>query len=89
MKYVISVSKTYKHRGKFRHKSGTKRHWFVYYYDEDKKLHCDQVGFWQAMYYKTKKIHRKKFYCSGCDQQYVALVKTNNQKIECPNCFSI
>jgi len=34
MKYVVSVAKTYKHRGKHRHNQA-KKHWFVYYYDHD------------------------------------------------------
>jgi len=35
MKYTISVSKTYKHRGSFRHKLSTKKHWFHYFYEND------------------------------------------------------
>lgn len=34
-KYIVSVSKTYNHRGNHRHKSKTKKRWFIYYYDED------------------------------------------------------
>jgi len=35
MKYVVSVSKAYKHRGKHRHKASTKKFWYVYYYEYD------------------------------------------------------
>jgi len=86
MKYVISVSKTYKHRGNHRHKRA-KKHWHVYYYDEDWKLHCDQIGFWQALYYKTRKYHRKKLYCSDCNTWFMVLVKPKKtQEFECPKC---
>ncbi len=86
MKYVISVSKTYKHRGKHRH-NRAKKHWFVYYYDEDWKLHCDQINWFQALCYKAKKLHRKKFICQECDRILLGLVKSKNTKyIECPYC---
>ena len=36
MKYVISVSKTYKHRGKdITHLPKTKKYWHIYYYEYD------------------------------------------------------
>jgi len=86
MKYVISVSKTYKHRGNHRHKRA-KKHWFVYYYDEEWYLHCEQIDWLQALYYKTKKVHRKKFYCQECNRVLLALVKSKNtESIECPYC---
>ena len=86
MKYVISVSKTYKHRGNHRHKSA-KKHWFVYWIDEEIKLHCDPVNWLQALYYKTQKVHRKKFYCEECGRILYALVKSKNTEyIECPYC---
>ena len=86
MKYVISVSKTYKHRGNHRHKRA-KKHWFIYWLDEDWRLHCEQVNFLQAIYYKTKKLHRKKFCCDDCGTIFIALVKSKKTKeIECPYC---
>jgi len=32
MEYIVSVAKTYKHRGNHQHNQA-KKHWFVYYYD--------------------------------------------------------
>ena len=88
MKYVISVSKTYKHRGNHRHKRA-KKHWHVYYYDENWKLHCDRVNWLQAMYYKTRKLHRKKFYCIECGRILLGLVRSKKtEEIECPYCES-
>jgi len=85
MKYVISVSKTYKHRGNHRHKSA-KKHWFIYYYDKEYRLHCDLVNWVQAMYYKTKKMHRIHYDCPECGKKWFAIVKSKNEEIECPNC---
>ena len=85
MKYVISVSKTYIHRGKHLHKRA-KKHWHVYYYDENWKLHCEPVNWLQAMYYKTKKLRRIKYYCLECGSKFVGLVKKETDSIECPYC---
>jgi len=47
MKYVISVAKAYKHRGKMQHRTA-KKHWFVYFYDEEGKMYSEQVNWLQA-----------------------------------------
>ncbi len=88
MKYVISVSKTYKHRGNHRHKRA-KKHWFVYYYDEDWKLHCDQINWFQALCYKAKKLHRIRRVCNYCGIVSISLVKSKKEEVECPNCYEI
>lgn len=49
MKYVISVSKMYKHRGNFRHGRNTKKHWYVYYDDKEGQLHYEKVNWLQAL----------------------------------------
>ena len=85
MKYIISVSKTYKHRGKHEHKRA-KKHWFIYYYDEEGKLHSEMVNFLQAVYYKTRKWHRMKFVCLECGIVFPGLVKSKNDTAECPYC---
>jgi len=87
MKYVISVSKTYKHRGNHRHKRA-KKHWHVFYYDEDLKLHCEPVNWFQAMYYKTQKRHRVKVICTECGGISTILPKKKKDisKFDCPYC---
>ena len=87
MKYVISVSKTYKLRGNHRHKRA-KKHWHVYYYDEDWKLHCEPVNWFQAMYYKTQKRHRVKVICDKCEMIFLCFPKRKKDisKLECPYC---
>ena len=86
MKAVVSVSKTYIHRGNHRHKSDTKKRWHVYYYDEKGKFHMDRINFMQALYYKAQKRHRIKLVCPQCGKFFVGLVKSRNEKIECPYC---
>ena len=86
MKYIISVAKTYKHRGKRHHRDDTKKHWFVYYYDEDRVFHSDQVSFAKAMYYKKRRLHRIRYWCEICDYIFLAIVKSKKETPQCPNC---
>jgi len=86
MKYVISVAKAYKHRGKMQHKTA-KKHWFVYFYDEDGKMYSKQVNLLQAVYYMTQKHHRLKMACPDCGSVFLGLVKSFKEKVECPNCL--
>ena len=94
MKYTISVSKTYKHRGSFRHKLSTKKHWFHYFYENDEideklKLYCEQVSWIMAMYYKSKKCTRRNVVCPKCKTTYFCVVRKEKDllKLECPNCL--
>ena len=91
MKYTISVSKTYKHRGSFRHKRSTKKHWFHYFYtieDDIWKLHCESINWLQAWFYKSRRCHRRILYCSNCFARIRVLTKSKKDKLEidCPNC---
>ena len=85
MKYVVSVSKTYIHRGNHRHKSDTKKHWHVYYYEEG-KFHMDRINFLQALYYKAQKRRRIKLMCPQCSRFFIGLLKSRKDKVECPYC---
>ena len=81
MKYVISVSKTYKHRGRFiTHKPKTKKHWQIMYHDidddtEELKLQLKFVNPLQAFYYKFKKYYKRKFVCEEWEYVFNMLVK--------------
>lgn len=85
MKHVISVSKTYKHRG-VSHKKSTKKHWFVYFLDDEGRFHSEQVSYLKAMYYKKQKLRRMKFICPDCGQFFLGLVKSAKQELDCPYC---
>ena len=97
MKYVISVSKTYKHRGRYiNHLAKTKKYWHIFYYeyneiDEVWKTHFDQVGWFTAMYYKSHKWKKQWLTCPDCQTTYMHFIKkrTDKQilKQECPDCF--
>ncbi len=87
MKYVVSVSKTYIHRGNHRHKSGTKKYWHIYYYDEEGNFRTERVNSLQAIYYKIQKRHRIKYACVRCGRVFMGLVKRKNEPIQCPNCI--
>ena len=92
MKYVVSVSKTYKHRGNHRHKSA-KKYWHVYgleydEFDEKWSMFCDQVSWLRAQFAKLHKYKRIKFECPNCETACFSLVRKRKDllKEECPNC---
>ena len=86
MKYIVSVSKTYIHRGNHKHRDSTKKYWHIYYYDEYGKFNTKRVSLLQALYYKTQKKKRMKFVCDECETIFMVLVKSKNKIIPCPNC---
>lgn len=85
MKYVISVAKTYSHRGNHRHRPNTKKQWFVYYYDEEGNFYSERVSYLQAMYYKSHKMRRIRYVCLECGEKFMGLVKSKNEIPSCPN----
>jgi len=96
MIYAISVSKTYKHRGKYvNHLPKTKKHWQIMYYehDEDQKLqlYSKFVNPITAFYYKFHKYKKIHLTCPDCHTTYLHLIKKRTEKeilkIECPDCF--
>ena len=89
--WVISVSKTFKHRGKnIQHRQNTKKHWQIMYYDYDEddnlQLYSKFVNCFQAFYYKLNKFYKRKFICMECANVFEALVKKRQKTAECPNC---
>jgi hypothetical protein len=84
--YVISVSKSYSHRGNHRHRPSTKKQWYVYYLDEEGKLVTKRISALQAAYYKTRKLHRYKYICEYCGQIFLGLVRSKNQTVSCHYC---
>ncbi len=92
MKYVISVAKAYKHRGKHRHKASTKKFWHVYFYEYDEieekwYLNSKQISTFLVPFYKLKQVYKRIFYCPDCDKKFWAFVKKNQNEIECPFCL--
>ena len=91
MKYVVSVSKTYKHRGIHRHRESTKKYWHIYYYDEDFTFHSEQVSYLKAMYYKSHKWKKIWLHCPNCNVDNLHFLKKRDTKHilkeECASCF--
>ena len=86
MKCIVSVSKTYIHRGNHRHKSKTKKRWFIYYYDEQGNFMTKKVNFLQALYYMTQKHHRIRGICENCGRMWLNIVKSKREKLGCSIC---
>ena len=91
MKYIISVSKTYKHRGKnIKHRQNTRKHWQIMYYDLDEegnwKLFSKFVNPLLALYYKTQKRHRIQGVCQRCGETWIYYIKSEHENMLCPNC---
>ena len=94
MKYVISVSKMYKHRGIHYHRSKTKKYWHIIGYEYDDyeeryKMFCEQVGWIKAMYYKCNKYKKFHLVCPNCRNTIMFLVKKEKdlEKHDCPECY--
>lgn len=85
MKFVISVSKSYSHRGNHRHRTGTKKHWYVYYF-EDGKFSTKRISALEVPYYKAQKRHRYRYICMDCGSLLVGLVTSRNKDVICPYC---
>ena len=56
LKYVVSVGKKHSNTGKRRSYRAQKRNWNVYFYDESGVFHSKRVKWYEALYYKTKKV---------------------------------
>ena len=96
MKYVISVSKMYKHRGFHIHRQSTKKYWHIIYYeydevDERMKMYCKQVNWFTAMYYKCHKYKKIWLHCPSCNIDTLHFIKKRTDKHvlkeDCPNCL--
>lgn len=88
MKYIVSVSKTHIHRGNHQHRDNTKKHWHIYYYDEEGIFRTERVSFLQALYYKTQKRHRIRGICQNCGRIWLYFLKSKREKMTCSYCES-
>ena len=81
MKLVISVSKTYKHRGKnINHRVKTKKYWHIFYYEYDEineeyVTYFDQVHWFTAVYYKFNKYKKIILHLPSCNIVYMNVFK--------------
>jgi len=89
--YVVSVGKSWKHRGKYiQHRPNTKKHWRIMYWEQDYddvlKLRSKFVNTLEALYYKSKKVKLRKGLCFTCFNVCFAFVKNDRTKVVCPYC---
>lgn len=85
---VISVSKRWYHpRSEVRQhgKNGAKKRWFVFYLDDEWKLHTKRIHWYEVWWFKLQKKHKRQFICLKCGQVWIAFVR-NEIEIDCPDC---
>jgi len=94
MKYVISVSKMYKHRGNHYHRPKTKKHWHILGYEYDDweeryKMFCYSVNRIQAWYHRQNKFKKFELECPKCRNVILCFGKKQKDilKIDCPVCL--
>jgi len=86
---VISVSKRWYHtRSEVRQhgKNGAKKRWFVFYLDEEVKLHTKRIQWYEVWWFKLQKRHKRRYVCHQCGLQFIAFVRNAKETIECPYC---
>ncbi len=82
---VVGVSKP-RTSGSFVTKSGKKayrgerKHWYVYYYDDDGKFRKRKISQVQVPYYGSLIRRRKSYLCPHCQTRFRSL------RGECPSC---
>jgi hypothetical protein len=85
---ILEVSKRYSHRGRgIRHRSGTKRQWYVFYLNEEGNFRAKRIHSIQVPYYKSKICKRITCICGNCEERYLVYVKHASEvhSLQCPN----
>jgi len=59
---------------------GKRRHWYVYFYDDDGKFRKRQISSVEVPYYGSLIRRRKMYYCGNCN------LKFRSVKDSCPKC---
>ncbi len=86
---VISVSKRWYHpRSEVRQhgKNGAKKRWFVFYLDEEGTFRTKRIQWYEVLWYKSQKHHKKRYFCLQCGNKFIAFTKSDADFIECPYC---
>lgn len=87
--HVLSVSKSYKHRGgNHVHRQDTKKHWMVYYVTDEGQFASKKISPLMVAYYKSKRERYVNAVCQSC-YNVVTLFYKNPKELdgaECPAC---
>lgn len=59
---------------------GNKKHWYVYYYDDDGKFKKKKITVLEVPYYGSLIRRRKSYVCPSCGNKFRAL------ESKCPKC---
>jgi hypothetical protein len=59
---------------------GQRKHWYVYFYDDDGRFRKKKISQVQVPYYGSLIRRRKSYLCGGCGNRFRSL------KSNCPNC---
>lgn len=86
---VLSVAKSYSNRGNHVHRRGTKKRWYLYYIDEDGTFKTRRINALEALYYKSKRVHRYLLNCPECGGLVRAFVRSLEDEVQCPYCSDI
>lgn len=61
-----------------------KKHWCLYFLDENFKFHTKRISRLQVPYYKKQKVSRLKFVCNICGCKFLSIGK-DRKFSPCPN----
>ena len=90
--HILSVSKSYKHRGGHHvHRPGTKKHWTVYYVTDEGQFASKKVSPLMAAYYKGKRERYLNMVCTSCYNAFTVFYKNPHELegVECPACAAV
>jgi rubrerythrin len=59
---------------------GNKKHWYVYFYDDDGKFHKKIISLAQVPYYGSLIRRRKSYICGSCGNRFRSMTS------KCPKC---
>lgn len=87
--HVLSVSKSYKHRGgNHVHRSGTKKQWMIYYVTDEGQFASKRISPLMVAYYKSKRERYTNMVCNRCNGAFTVFYRNPKEleAVECPAC---
>lgn len=89
--HILSVSKSYSHRGgNHIHRPSTKRRWNVYYVTDEGLFASKPISPLMVPYYKSKRERYTTMACNWCGTAFVVFYKKSKDEAEgqvCPICM--
>ena len=84
---VIGVYRRYNHSTKSKNHPRAKKHWYIFYYDDDFVIHTRRISVFLVPYYKVQVKKRRQFYCFSCSLKFMAFVSLyfSTKFVHCPN----